>query len=114
MVHLSNRHLTLAPVVAGTADKLGYVARIREDEDEISDIGKTSSTWAVLTRAPEDLGRLKDNDDWELLKPEPGLPLWTDDYSSIVSVMHWDWLPDWMRQTPNWMRQWIRRPKPAG
>jgi hypothetical protein len=97
MVHLSNRHLTLAPVVAGEAKELGVVARLRDDDDE-SDTGKTTSTWAILARAPEDLGRLKDNHDWEPLEPEPGVPLWTDDYSSIVSVMHWDWLPKWMRR----------------
>ena len=98
MVHLSNRHLRLEPVVAGTADALGVVARVRNDDDEESDIGKSSSTWAVLAKTPEDLGRLKDNKDWEPLEPKPGVPLWTDDYSSIVSVMNWDWLPAWMRR----------------
>ena len=61
MVHLSNRHLRLAPVVAGTAAALGVVARLRDDDDETA-IGKSTSTWAVLARTPEDLGRLKDND----------------------------------------------------
>jgi spermidine synthase len=98
MVHLSNRHLHLVPVVAGTAEALHLVARLRDDDDETQDIGKTSSTWAVLTRAPEDLGRLKDDDNWELLKADPNLPLWTDDYSSIVSVMNWDWLPKWLKR----------------
>jgi len=97
MVHLSNRHLTLGPVVAGSAEDLGLVARVRDDDDEESDVQKSASTWAILARAPEDLGRLKDNDEWEPLKAEPGLRLWTDDYSSIVSVMHWGWLPKWLR-----------------
>jgi hypothetical protein len=96
MVHVSNRHLRLEPVVAGTAAALGVTARLRNDYDKKA-TGKSSSTWAVLARTPEDLGRLKDNKKWEALKPEPGVPLWTDDYSSIVSVMNWDWLPEWMR-----------------
>jgi hypothetical protein len=97
LVHLSNRHLRLAPVVAGTADDLGLVARLRDDDDE-SEIGKTTSSWAVLARRPEDLGRIKDNVDWVPMKAEPGVPLWTDDYSSIVSVMNWDWLPKWLHR----------------
>ena len=100
MVHLSNRHLRLGPVVAGTADEMQVVARRRDDDDEDLDPGKTTSDWAVLTLSAENLGRLKDNDDWEPLKRKPGLRLWTDDYSSIVSVMNWDWLPKWM-QRPN-------------
>ena len=56
MVHLSNRHLLLAPVVAGTAEVLGVVARVRNDYDEESETNKTSSTWAVLAKRPEDLG----------------------------------------------------------
>jgi hypothetical protein len=100
MIHLSNRHLKLAPIVAGTADALGVTARMRDDDDERA-VGKTSSQWAVLAREPEDLGRLNDNEAWEPLLPEPGLPLWTDDYSSIVRVMNWDWLPAWL---PKWLR----------
>ncbi|MEI8373119.1 MAG: fused MFS/spermidine synthase [Planctomycetota bacterium] len=97
MVHVSNRHLRLEPVLAGTAKKLGVVARLREDDDETGN-GKTSSTWAVLARMPEDLGQLNDNEDWQPLEPEEGVALWTDDYSSIVSVMNWNWLPKWMRR----------------
>jgi hypothetical protein len=94
MVHLSNRHLFLQPVVAGTAAALKVVARVRDDDDETS-IGKSSSTWAVLARSEEDLGQLKDDVDWEPLSGT-GV-LWTDDYSSIVSVMNWEWLPKWAR-----------------
>ena len=102
MVHLSNRHLTLPPVVAGAADKLGVAARICNDDDEDGGIGKSSSNWAVLARTPEDLSELEENSklEWEPLKIDPRLALWTDDYSSIVSVMNWDWLPKW----PKWMR----------
>ncbi len=47
MVHLSNRHLRLEPVVAATAEKLQLVARVRDDNDETY-IGKSALTWAVL------------------------------------------------------------------
>ena len=98
MVHLSNRHLRLGPVVAGTAAELGVVARVRDDEDETHAGKTTSDVGRPGAKTPEDLGGLKDNKDWDPLKPKPGVPLWTDDYSSIVSVMNWDWLPKWMRR----------------
>ena len=66
VVHLSNRHLRLAPVVAGAAEALGVVARLCNDEDEAA-TGKSSSTWAVLVRTPSDLGRLKDDKEWKPL-----------------------------------------------
>jgi len=97
MIHLSNRHLALEPVVAGVAEALGVVARVRSDDDEEAEIGKSSSTWAVLANKSEDLGALNKNKEWIELKAKPGVPLWTDDYSSIISVMHWDWLPKWLR-----------------
>ena len=50
MVHLSNRHLRLAPVVAGAAAALGVVARLRDDDDETA-AGKSASMWAVLARS---------------------------------------------------------------
>jgi hypothetical protein len=109
VVHLSNRHLRLEPVVVGVADSVGLVARLRDDEDE-SNIGKTSSTWAVLTRVEKDLGQLNDNKDWETLLRDPKVPVWTDDYSSIVSVMNWDWLDDWKK---SWLPKWLRAEKPA-
>jgi hypothetical protein len=97
LVHLTNRHLNLAPVVARAAAELGVVARVRDDND-LEPLAKCSSTWAVLCRTPQDLGWLDGDDEWQPLEPQPGDPLWTDDFSSIVSVMDWDWLPQWMRK----------------
>jgi hypothetical protein len=105
MVHLSNRHLSLGPVVSAAAVALNKEARVRDDDDE-SYVGKSSSTWAVLANKLPDLGKLQDEKDaevpsqlkWQELGNPNGTKEWTDDYSSIVSVMHWDWLPEWMRR----------------
>jgi hypothetical protein len=97
MVHLSNRHLNLAPVVARTAAELQVVARLRNDDDE-SFVGKFGSEWAVLARTPQSLQQLQKDKRWTPLEPKPDDPLWTDDFSSIVSVMNWDWLPKWMQR----------------
>jgi hypothetical protein len=107
MLHLSNRHLDLEPVVAATAEDLNLVARVRndsfDDEDPSEPYGKSQSDWAVLARTKDDLGQLlmdeeDDNGDidarklWKPFKSNPDFRPWTDDYSSIVSVMNWRWL----------------------
>ena len=67
VVHVSNRHLDLPPVVAAAAQQLRLVARLCDDEDE-SEVGKSASTWAVLVqnkgdlRPAADLRRLETDD----------------------------------------------------
>ena len=101
LVHLSNRHLRLAPVVAGTAEDLGLVARLRDDDDE-SDIGKTSSTWAVLARKPEDLGRIKDN-----------VRLGADESRARRAALDRRLFEYRERDELGLAAQWLRRPKAA-
>jgi hypothetical protein len=96
VMHVTNRHLDLPPVVAATAKKLGLAAQIRYDFFDMNGpdvpLGKYPSEWAVLARTVDDLGPLASSPYWGPL-PEAGIPTWTDDYSSIVSVMDWSWLP---------------------
>ena len=73
MVHLSNRHLRLEPVVAATADHLQLVARVRDDDDE-NYVGKSASTWAVLAQSEDDLGKLKDDKDCGRAQARPQHP----------------------------------------
>jgi hypothetical protein len=89
-VHISNRYLDLAPVVAATADSAGLVsvaeihvptAAQRRISDEIS-----PSNWVLVARGRTDLGRLAEDSRWHELDPAAG-PVWTDDYSNILSVL---------------------------
>ena len=99
MVHLSNRHLRLAPVVAGTAAALGVVARLRKDEDEKAAWAsrrrrgpswrERRRTWAGSRTTRAGPTTMPGNRS----KPITSVPLWTDDYSSIVSVMNWAGCP---------------------
>jgi hypothetical protein len=87
--HISNRHLHLEPVLARLAGELGFVAVTRRDripEDESAD-GKTSSDWLVMTRAAADLGGLAADPRWVASTSTPGAPVWTDDFSNILSVL---------------------------
>ena len=98
VVHISNRHLDLEPVLGNLAEDLGVVVRVRDDRRE-KQKGKCASTWVVLSRNVEDLGDLKDDKDWTPVDPNPAQQLWTDDFSNIISVMDWhfdwSWLPGW-------------------
>ena len=56
-LHISNRWVQLEPAVAAIANKLGLTARVWSDNADRWP-GKTASSWVVLARNPEDLGKL--------------------------------------------------------
>jgi hypothetical protein len=56
-LHISNRWVRLEPVVAAIARDLGLTARVWNDDKE-GRPGKTASSWVVLARKPEYLGKL--------------------------------------------------------
>jgi hypothetical protein len=90
VMHLSNRYFDLEPVVARLADDAGLAMRMRFDarvSEQERASGRTSCRWGVLARTDADLAPLTDDPRWvRSLAPETG-PLWTDDFSSLVSVL---------------------------
>jgi hypothetical protein len=42
---------------------------------------------AVMARQTADLGDLPARQGWREIKPDPGLPAWTDDYSNILGAI---------------------------
>jgi hypothetical protein len=88
--HVSNRHLRLAPVVAGIAESLGLAAAHRFDlvTAEAAANGAATSHWIVVARSPERLRPLLAAD-WEPLRAEPGERLWTDDFSNVLGAIDW-------------------------
>ena len=90
VLHVSNRYLELASVVAGIAAANGAVTRINDsvEIDEGANPYKYSGTVAAVVRDEEDFGALAQAPDWHLREPNPSQWVWTDDYSNIVgSVM---------------------------
>ncbi len=90
VLHVSNRYLELASVVAGIAAANGAVTRINDsvEIDEGANPYKYSGTVAAVVRNEEDFGALAQAPDWHLREPNPSQWVWTDDYSNIVgSVM---------------------------
>ena len=90
--HISNRYLNLEPVLGNIAAELGLTCRINRDlnvpQAEL-DLGRTPSIWVVMSRRPEDLGKLSSHPNWRPVHADPDAPLWTDDYSNIISIFTW-------------------------
>ena len=105
MVHVSNRHLNLVPVVGNIAKQLA--------KDEYSDMqalwcndvgttryerqmGKEASEWIALARTHKRLAPLltigpgeEDDSLWVEIPEYEKTVLWTDDYSNIIGVLDW-------------------------
>ncbi len=91
VMHISNRHLELASVVAGIAAANGMVVRTHnttEGDTEVSDDDyKFSGTVSAIVRKPEDFGALNEAKHWMDQKPDPRQWVWTDDYSNVLGAM---------------------------
>jgi hypothetical protein len=86
--HISNRHLSLGPVLARLAFSHGLTVRLEQHS-----AGQTianaplSSEWMVMARNTADLGSLAIDPRWITPAIPPSTPLWTDDFSNILSVL---------------------------
>jgi hypothetical protein len=89
VMHVSNRHLELASVVAGIAAANGLITRVNDssDLDEAANPYKFIATVAAVARSEEDFGALAQARDWALKAPDPGQWVWTDDYCNIVGAV---------------------------
>jgi len=90
-LHLSNRYLSLEPVVANLAEEAQLDGQlIWADESPPTD-GATSSTWAVLARTRAALGNMARDEKWNATKLEgdPRVGLWTDDFHNLLRVFSW-------------------------
>jgi len=83
-LHLSNRYLDLEPVVAALARERGMAARV--GTTRLSGFFFSASTWAAVARSDADLGPLAADARWPQAQARRGVPVWTDDYSSLLSV----------------------------
>jgi hypothetical protein len=90
-VHVSNRYLELASVVAGIAAANGAVTRVSDgadfDDTSSSSPYKYTATVAAVARSDEDLGKLAESSSWEIKTPDPQQWVWTDDYCNIVGAI---------------------------
>lgn len=94
LVHISNRHIDLEPVVAAIAKSRGWSAMLRDYDPEYEPSGGsyTKSHWIALTR---DERRMREviavaqgqKGDWRPLRTRSGLEPWSDDFASVLPVL---------------------------
>jgi hypothetical protein len=85
-IHVSNRYLDLAPVVAGTAASLGKEARlVANDEDEENDI--LASEWVLVANRPDYFADPSLRDHAQRIVASRRLRTWTDDYSNLFQIL---------------------------
>jgi spermidine synthase len=89
VLHLSNRYMELASVVAAVAAAEGVVAFGKDDDRAVTEPFdyKTAASVAVLGRDRSDLGDLPDRTGWHLIKPARDTRIWTDDYSNVLGAI---------------------------
>jgi hypothetical protein len=84
-VHITNRFLDLQPVIYTAAQKLGFTARLI---DHPGDDGRLvyPSRWALLAKDPQWFEQIALKEATKL-STQAGFVPWTDDYSSLFSVV---------------------------
>jgi hypothetical protein len=88
LMHISNRHLRLAPIVGRLAADGGLHAVRRVETDARGwPEGKSGSDWIALSTRAADVAPLIVNNGWKPLAVSPSVPLWTDDFSNILGVL---------------------------
>jgi hypothetical protein len=88
-VHVSNLHIAVNVVTARLAQDAGLFALEQFDSGSADSIalGKFPSQWMAIARRREDLGALVDDPRWVVPVVPASAPLWTDDFSNILSVL---------------------------
>ena len=92
MIHISNRFMNLTPVLAAAAQAGHWHAALRfyEPTAEEASHGASVSSWVALSPDRATFDRLVEGSggaNWTPLQPRAGFTAWTDDHSSILSVL---------------------------
>ena len=88
-MHVSNRHMELASVVAAVGKAEGLTAYVKQDDRANDFLGdyRANAEVVVLARGIADLGDLPSRHGWRKLDPTPGVKEWTDDYSDVLHAI---------------------------
>ena len=83
--HVTNRFLSLAPVVKMIADELGLESVLIVDEATGTDLAKTD--WVLVTRDRKFLARKDIEDAASDIEAIPGMAVWTDSYNNLFRIL---------------------------
>jgi SAM-dependent methyltransferase len=86
--HVSNRFLSLPPVVGRLAQELGLHAVLVSDNGKDGDDDHTTTDWVLISRDPAALEakEIKEANP-EVPEERPTWRVWTDDYSNLVQIL---------------------------
>ena len=88
LFHISNRHLTLAPIVGRLAKQHNLVALVNTDQHAPGwPRSRTPSIWVAMARNGDYLGPIAADSRWKPVNVTASTPLWTDDFSNILSAV---------------------------
>jgi hypothetical protein len=90
LVHISNRFLSLEPVVEAAARSGGWTAVALTYHPSFAEEMQEAATsdWIALSRSPGTIAKLKARGGvWRELQATPGFTPWTDDYATILPVL---------------------------
>jgi SAM-dependent methyltransferase len=86
--HVSNAYVNLEPEVAQLAIAANLQSRsIASRKDEQS--GEFSATWMLVTDNAAFLNQPEIVSSATIIQPVAGVPAWTDNYSSLLPLVHW-------------------------
>ncbi len=87
-LHISNRHVDLEPPIALLAQSVGMTA-MRLTTGANDERGEFAATWMLLTDNPAFFTQPEVAIHARPPEQKPGMKIWTDDYSSLLPVLHW-------------------------
>ena len=88
--NVSNRHMVLSYVVAGSAREAGLTTWHRMDGPGTGNFMETLKTpveVAIVARNPAQVGTISNDPAWTRTEVPADFKVWTDDYSNIVDPM---------------------------
>lgn len=88
-VHVSNMYLNLDQVVKGAADSIGYRASLVMPKKS-PDRRVVESQWVLMSADSSFFDKAEIKDVAKQIALDPGVEVWRDDYSSLLSVLKWN------------------------
>ncbi|MEO8027370.1 MAG: fused MFS/spermidine synthase [Bryobacteraceae bacterium] len=86
-VHISNKYLTLEPVVQRNADDMHKTAYVIEDDPDNNEY-MSATTWMLVSGSDAAFGETPlDHGILNTYKTPSGFRAWTDDYSNIIKIL---------------------------
>lgn len=89
MFHISNKYLRLGPPLARLVRERGLVSVEQDQPVSAADVrtGRVESDWLVASADADAIGLLASDRRWIPVTAPKEVPVWTDDYSNILSTL---------------------------